>query len=373
MKKNIPWIVIALVMLASVADAAKPVFNFKGGVKTRADKGLTKDEIKPQTSDTTFFTTTYTFVVYLDDDSSAMIQFTYWKISIINNHALFFSFIDKGDKQYLYKPVFDEDDFSYKADPQEFRLGQNYWKGTYPDFFIHAEFPASDDQPTMKADLHFKSRTPGWRPGEGPVHYGSPDGDWYDLIVLIPWADVDGTLVIDGKVRKVKGFGYSDHNTQTVFPTSQLGEILAVRSFSDDYSIDFLEYVAPEKYGRERTTWILIMKGDRILYATDKWSRELHDYEVEEKYGHKYPTRVTLEIDQPGCKLAGEVKAIKVIETIDAMDELPSFVRAIAKLFFEAPVIIRHNAVVDWHLVMPENGIDEKFTNKGVFEITIVR
>ncbi len=175
----------------------------------------------------------------------------------------------------------------------------------------------------MKVDLHYRSRTPGWRPGEGPTHYGSSDGDWYDLIVIIPWADVDGTLTIGEKTRKVKSFGYCDHNTQTVLPTTQLGEVLALRSFSDELVINFLEYIAPEPYGKERTTWILVMKNDRILYATDDWSYELHDYANEKKYGYKYPTKIRVNITYNDCKFTGEIKGLKAIEWIDALEELP--------------------------------------------------
>jgi hypothetical protein len=363
----------ALVMLAGAAWAAKQVYNFKGGVKTHADRGITKQELIPQPAENFFFTYTYTFMIYLEDDSSAMIQFTFWKVPLMGRHAILFSYIDRGEKQYLYKPVFDNYQYSYREDPPEFRLGPNFWKGFYPDFYVHLDLPADGELPAAKADLHFRCRTPGWRPGDGPTHYGAPDGDWYDLIVMIPWADLDGTVNIGDQTKKAKGFGYSDHNTQTVIPTDQLGEILALRSFSRDYSINFLEYIAPEQFGRTRTTWIMVMKGDRILFATDQWDRELHDMATGTRYNYQYPTRVTVKIDQPECKLFGEIKGVRFIEWIDGLAELPSFVRPIAEKFFEAPVFIRQNAVVDWHLVMPEEGIDHEFTNKGVFETTIVR
>jgi hypothetical protein len=225
----------------------------------------------------------------------------------------------------------------------------------------------------MKADIRYHCRTPGWRPGQGPVHYGAPDGDWYDLIVMIPWADVDGTLTINGQTRAIKGFGYSDHNTQNVFPTKQAEELMALRSFSDQHSVNFLEYIAPESYGRQRTTWILVMKGDRILYATDQLEHAQFDFQTEKMHGYKYPTRITVSIDQPECKLTGELRTRQFVEALDAMDELPSFLKPFARKFVSAPVFIRQTAEVDWHLVMPMKKIDDTFRARGIYETTIIK
>ena len=364
---------LALLVLAGTAWAAKQVYNFAGGVKTRADQGITRAQLKPTPTQGSFFTWTYTFMLSLDDNSSGMIQFTVWKMYIKNQRGLFFSFIDKGEQRYFRKGIYEDEEMSYRDDPPQFSMGPNSWKGFYPDFYLHLDFPADGDLPEMKADIHYHCRTPGWRPGEGPVHYGSPDGDWYDLIVMVPWADVDGTITINGQTRTLKGFGYSDHNTQTVFPTSQTDELLALRSFSDQHAVNFLEYIAPEAYGRERTTWILVMKGDRILYATDKWERTLYDFQTEQKHGYKYPTRITVSIDQPECRLTGEIRTKKFLEALDAVEELPSFIRPFARKFVSAPVFIRQMAEVNWHLVMPEQGIDDHFLAKGVYETTIVK
>ena len=376
MRKRKPAMLIltaALVLAAGAALAAKSVFNFKGGVTTRSEKGLTKEEFKPMPDEGGFYSWTYTFMLYLDDDSSGMIQFTYWKMYFKKQRGLYFAFSDKGDTQYMRKGIYKSKETSYGDDPPELSMGPHSWMGFYPDFRIQLDFPAEEGRPDMKADLRMHSRTPGWRPGEGPVHYGSSDGDWYDLIVMIPWADVEGTITLNGETRQVKGHGYSDHNTQNILPTKQCEELMALRSFSGDHAVHFLEYIAPEDYGHERTTWILIMKGDRILYATDVWEREMFDFETEEKRGYKYPTRVTVKIDRPDCKLFGEIRGTKFIAALDAIEELPSFIRGIASKFMSAPVFIRQNAEVDWHLVMPGEGINEKFKARGVYETTIVK
>jgi hypothetical protein len=369
------WMVwtVAIVMLAGAAYAAKQVYNFKGGVKTRADQGLTKAQLAITPDQGSFFTWTYTFVGYLDDDSSMMIQFTYWKLAVMAERGMYFAFYDKGDKVIMRKDVVKADAAKYTPDPPTFIMGPHSWKGFYPEFDVKVNFPATEKEPEMKADLHFKCRTPGWRPGEGAVHYGSPDGDWYDLVVMIPWADLSGTVTVNGQTRQIKGWGYSDHNTQNVFPTSQVDTILALRSFNDQYAVNFLEYIAPADFDRARTTWLLIMKGNQVLYATDQWKYTTSGDQTEPRRGNKYPTRMSISVDQPDCKLTGELKGVKFIGTMDVMDNLPDFVRTVAEKFFSAPVFIRQNVVVDYHLTMPGAGLDEKFQTKGVMETNIAK
>ncbi|MFC1889425.1 hypothetical protein ACFL4G_06685 [Thermodesulfobacteriota bacterium] len=361
------------ILLAGTALAGKRVYNFTGGVLTRPDQGLSKFDLEPEPDDGSFFSWAYTFMFTLDDGSSGMIQFTYWKMYFKTQRGLYFAFSDKGEEQIIRKAILGAKEIGYTGDPPELVMGSHYWRGFYPNFDVHLDFPGEEGLPKMKADLRFHSRTPGWRPGEGPVHYGSPEGDWYDVVVMIPWADVSGTITLNGSTRKVKGFGYSDHNTQNILPTKQCDKLMALRSFSDEYAVHFLEYIAPEHFDGERTTWILIMKGDRILHATDNWEREMFDFRTEPKRGYQYPTRVTAAIDLPACRLTGEIRGTKYIGALDALDEIPAFLRGIASRFVSAPVFIRQNAEVDWHLVIPGEGIDTWFHAKGVFETTIVQ
>ena len=366
-------LVALTILVAATALAGKGVYNFAGGVRTRPDAGLSKQDLKLMPEDGGFFSWAYTFMLTLDDGSSGMIQFTYWKMYFKTQRGLYFAFSDKGEEQIIRKTIIGAKAVEYSPDPPALVMGPHHWKGFYPDFDVHLDFPDEEGQAPMKADLRFHSRTPGWRPGEGPVHYGSPDGDWYDVVVMIPWADVSGTITMNGAVREVKGFGYSDHNTQNILPTKQCDKLMALRSFSDEYAVHFLEYIAPEHFDGERTTWILIMKGDRILFATDDWEREMFDFRTEPKRGYQYPTRVRTSIDLPACRLTGEIRGTKYIGALDALDEIPAFLRAVASKFVSAPVFIRQNADIDWHLEMPAEKIDATFTAKGVFETTIVQ
>jgi hypothetical protein len=356
---------MVVLLIAFVAFGKGQVYNFKDGVKTRAEKGITKDELVPQSPEGFFYTWCYTFVLYLEDGSSAMIQYSYWRGAYLASKSLtIFSFIDADGTRTYWQDIVDDDQRIYTQDPPKLQMGKQSWSGFYPDFNLHLEGE------NLNADLHYKAKTTGWRPGEGPVHYGTPDGDWYDLLVVIPWAEVEGTMVLNGKERKIKGWGYSDHNTQTVLPTSQTVKIIALRSFSEHYAVNFLEYVAPESLGSQRTTWIIVVKDDKILYATDKWDYETSDITKDPRRGYPYPQKMKIKIDQPGCKLEGDVTGTKFIEALDVMDNVPEVFRGLVKRFIKAPVFIRQNAEVKWRLQM--EGIDETFVNHGVFETTHV-
>ncbi|MFO8056228.1 MAG: hypothetical protein R6V10_02900, partial [bacterium] len=304
---------------------------------------------------------------------SATIQFTYWKAYLVKRWGVNVSFIEKGEDQVINNQVFKEDSVEYDKESNRFQVGPQYWEGEYPEYRVHLDIPAREGKPAMKGDIKLRSLVKGWRPGKGPVHYGAPDGPWYDLVVPVPWADLSGSLHINGKKHELKGYGYMDHNTQTVMPTDQLGRLLGLRSFSEKYAVNFLEYIAPESYGKTRSTWILVMEKGRILHATDDWERTMSKPARDKTTGYSYPTQLTVNIDEPGIKLDGTVRGKKLIEIIDPLSELPEWILDIAAKFFDAPAIIRQNVEADWRLKMPEEGIDEKFHSTGVFENSIVR
>ncbi len=363
-------ITAAAVIAASVgalALAAGGVYNFKGGVKTRADQGLTKQELQPAPASGMFFSWAYTFVYYLDDGSNGMIQYAYFAAGgkLFQRNFVHFSYVSPTGERVYRKAIIDDDLRSWRSDPPMLAVGKHYWQGFYPDFDLHLDYG------DVRADLHYHCLTPGWRPGEGPVHYGAPDGDWYDLVVMIPWAEVSGTIVVPGKTLQVHGNGYSDHNTQTILFTSQVSDIHALRSFGDQYSIDFLDYTAPPELGSARTTWILVMQKGKILYATDDFELQGFDLQKDPRRGFPYPTRMEVSINDPECRLSGTVRGQQLLEDLDVADETPGWARPVVSTFVSTPVFMRQSAVVDWHLQMP--GIDATFTGRGILEVCHVQ
>ncbi len=354
-----------LFSLAAGSDA-KRIYPFKGGIKTRAEKGLTREEIGFHQPGGTFFSQSWTFVYYLDDSSCGYLQFSYMRMGFLMHRISGqHSYWDGGEKRLRFEAeLAGGDDYSQALDPWSLRMGRQEISGFYPDFHVKSDIQ------NISTDLHFHCRVPGWRPGEGPTHYVSPDGDWYDLYVVIPWAEVTGTMTVDGRTREVHGHAYMDHNVQTAFFTSQVVSIYALRSFSENYAVHFLEYIAPEDYEPRRLPWLLVMKDDRILIATDNYTIEPSDFVKDDRADYAYPKLIKVRVDLPECRLEGIIRCTEFIEFLDVMDQLPGWLKDVADRFFRQPAFTRQRAEVDWHLEL--KGIDERFHAEGIFEVAYV-
>ncbi len=360
------WISVFCFLVSLLAfPEGKRVYGFKGGVKARAEKGLTRDETGFHDAEGKFFSQSWTFVYYLDDRSGGYLQFTYMRMGyflerLSGQHSYFGP---DGELRFSAEPA-SGSDWCFELEPWRLRMGRQELTGFYPEFTVRSEIKG------LATDLHFLCKVPGWRPGEGPAYYGSPDGDWYDVYIVIPWAEVSGTITVDGKTRSVHGFGYMDHNVQTVFFTAQATSINALRSFSDHYAIHFLEYVAPEGVEPRRLAWLLIMKDDRILFATDKYTIEPSDYVDDDRADYPYPTRIKVSVDLPECMLTGTIRCIGFMEFLDVMDQIPEFLRGIADRMFRQPAFVRQLAEVDWEIKLKD--IDENIRAEGIFEVAFV-
>ena len=76
------FLILLLVSLAAASDTKK-IYPFKGGIQTRAEKGLTREQIGFQQPEGTFFSQSWTFVYYLDDNSCGYLQFSYVRMGYV--------------------------------------------------------------------------------------------------------------------------------------------------------------------------------------------------------------------------------------------------------------------------------------------------
>ena len=249
MKKNLRIAVLGGLLLAAglaLAVEVGPVYLFKGGVKLKAGKEVTRKDLEVEPAEGKFFSQGWTFVYYLDDGGGGYIQFSHARLGYTIKQILVHHSHYTADGKMIYKKeILSPKDLKWDEAEPRLSMGKSSMSGFYPEFRLYVPLEG------LETTLTFQCLTPPWRPGAGPVHYGTPDGDWYDVVVPIPLARVSGTIRIANQERKVSGYGYSDHNTQTIWFMTQCEEIYALRSFSNNYAIHFLDYHSPAQFGND--------------------------------------------------------------------------------------------------------------------------
>ena len=67
-------------------------------------------------------------------------------------------------------------------------------------------------QEPLAAELTFWPQLPGWKAGTTHLFADPASGHYFNWVVPVPRARVEGTLTVAGHRRRVAGVGYHDHN-----------------------------------------------------------------------------------------------------------------------------------------------------------------
>jgi predicted secreted hydrolase len=241
------------------------------------------------------------------------------------------------------------------------RIGENRIWGDYPNFNLKT---AEQD---VGLDLKYQAQLPGFAINSGRVTYGSTD-DFYSVYVTLPRAKITGTVRTPTGTRQVSGFGYSDHGIVTMLPHEYSKRWLTLRCFHSKYTLDFLEFTVPAKWGGQRVAMTIFGAGDKILYGGSRYTLTPSDWRTEPKFKQTYPQRFDFVIDRPGkIKVEGTYTMKTQMHSIDLLSQLTLIERQIASLFAKS-YIVRFVAEVDAKVTFPD-GTTDSFKSPAVAEV----
>ena len=164
------------------------------------------------------------------------------------------------------KPLLMRSFYASEIEPLIMVDGEQVMKGHIDEETGNWVYDISFDLSHASAELQFIGTTQGWK---GQL-YG---GDWWG--VILPQADVVGTLTLQGKQMDVQGVGYHDHNWEvTAFAGINFGWFWG-KITSDSYSITWSNIlltrftiipiiVVNEKYGKYRS-----INGSNIQFLAE--------------------------------------------------------------------------------------------------------
>ena len=239
------------------------------------------------------------------------------------------------------------------------RLDKNFIR--YEDGNYHVHYEDHD----ILYDAIMKPKLPMWRPGAAHWIFGegTPDEKSYGWFVAQPDAEVDATLVMNGKTQHFKnGQGYHDHNWGNVSLEKILNHWYWGRAHVGPYTVIACDIIAEEKYGYRRLPVFMLARDGEILSDDSRLTSiergGTHIHPVSGKFMDDDLTYTQLEDD--GRKYVirfhreGDYNQRSILEVV------PTWKKILAKLARMNPTYIRVKGTVS---VEEQNDGD-----KGVYE-----
>lgn len=353
-----------LLLIFCSSDKAQ-LIHFPSQVNAKADKALSKEELGAKDPSQIFFSQSWNFFYLLDDSSCGYIQFSQSRILYsTNNLIVHHTYYSPEGKVFYKKEYLPVSEMKWEIAEPRLSMGRHYWTGFYPEFRVFVPLEG------METSLTLDCLTPGFRPWDGPIHYGSPKGSWYELVIPIPWARLNGTIKIDKIEKKVSGFAFQDHNIQTILFPQQCETLNSLKSFSSNRAIHFVNCLSPKDFGHKPVQWIMIIKDGQIICASDDFQIEPISWAENSSKNIKYPAQIKILSQNPELSLEGETVEAELLEIIDTSKQIPKWAKLFTNLLGAKPVFVRQKAKVNWKLNF--QGQEENFSTQGIFEYSFL-
>jgi len=372
------WIVLPLLVLGALRPAAEgqePVFPFSGLETTpeALNRGLTEKDLAFHPLSGSVYNEQKFFLVQCDSGHMILIGMYVVKAGPIHKYGISLTVILPDLERIFVKHLFDRDAFRFSTETCSLEAGKDVLKGRHPDYVLHIE----DEKATVSLDIH--DLAPGWRPGSGRVTFGESRKKFYDFVMAHSRAAVTGSLCLEeGRTCvPLKGMLYADHCYVNLLPTEQAVNWYSLRAFGKELSVNYIEFVTPEKYGSRRIPWLQVADDQAVLWGTLNVDQKLSGYTADPASGDRYPTVMELSVADPGFRLAAKVQVQSLLERFDVFSDLNPALRLVAKAFFHRPIIFRFKSRYDISVRMdPAAGrraLDHAFTGTGMSEVLFVR
>jgi len=267
----------------------------------------------------------------------------YFKMGPQYKWGLSVTVVDPENNYYLGKKEIETDEVTFSPDSAHVSFGDSFIRGENPNY--HIRYVA--DKVTV--DYHVKSRVRPFAPGNGGKFTFGPDGKWfYNAGFGVPWGDITGYVKVDGQKHEIRAQGYIDHGHWSVpfYRHNPAWEGFYAWTWEPQnghmYAIQVSDFLIHEAYGGKKLGMGIVIKDNRIVCATPRFNVYPEDKKLNERTGVKFPWRIDARtLSDAPCSISGTSRAQYAWEVLDIFDELPTYIRVIAKKLLKRPVYFR--------------------------------
>tara|TARA_B100000941_G_scaffold76553_1_gene52197 strand:+ start:28 stop:1185 length:1158 start_codon:yes stop_codon:yes gene_type:complete len=140
------------------------------------------------------------------DDGSLVVAYFYKVHFLKDQFFIGFNYTSPQKEDFFRLKYFKSNEVSFQSDSCLVMMNKNLFAGNLNKYRIALD---PDDFDGFGFNLNLQSLVGPYRPQDGIIKAGD---DYFAWLAAVPNGDVDGTITINGKEKKIKGSGYHDHN-----------------------------------------------------------------------------------------------------------------------------------------------------------------
>jgi hypothetical protein len=312
------------------------------------------------------------FDAHLKDGTTLVIVFL--TKSILNPNAPFEPqvtiTITKANGKKIFRVVkTTPEHFSSTRDRCDVHIEKCFIHGDLKKYNLHVETPEKGEESAIKIDLDFSGTVDAWRPGAGKNYFGKERKSYFAWLAAIPFGNVHGKVMYEGKEGSVFGEGYHDHNWGNVALPSVLSHWIWGRASLEGFNLIFVEMISRRAYGYEKLPVFLLTKGRKILVEDGRPLELTQSFFIRHSSGRRYPGELQFRLQNEEGSVSLKLTDPKVIEATSLLTMLPPWQQKFARLFTN-PYYFRFNSRLDLEVNMGK--IHTKVGGQALYELMLL-
>lgn len=332
--------------------------------KEPAQIGLSNDDLILHRMSDEFYAESWYFMSRLQDGSQIFIHYGISNAGFgAFTGAIEATVVDVDGTVHFEKTTVKKDKIKYKEDVLNIDFdGDHTIVGDVNRFQItsHGE--------EIAFELTVTPIVPGLKFGDGATWFDDSRKEFYNLAILTPKGQMEGTVTVEGQKRQIKGYAYGDHSWQN-YPAHKMADrLFSMRGFSAESSAAFLVF-ATAKF---TIPTLVLTEGKNVVLATTAVDvvegKHTQDEQIKK---YQVPGELTLRNRKGGPEFSGKIAFDKRLMRQDPTDEFSFLERTAIKLFVAKPILYRHDN--SFEFTVGGGDAPKTIQGKGVTETMILR
>ncbi len=313
------WLIVLLMIFGGSASASAqsskaPSWGPQGNTPTSSS-------FIPKLKSGEAYSERYTFNIPLDGGGEVYLDFTVSNLGWGDNKGATSVRVKlPGQKTYTYRKELDADEWAMDRKSFNIRMGKSTVQANGNGYSLRHEG-------NMPFELKLENVVPSWKPGSGKIDVND---ETFQLALMSPKARVSGRIKVDGQWQPVSSAnGMGDWSMSTIAPYDLAQRFSRFRADEGDYAVVWREIQTVEDLGGKSVVWVLVTKGDTIVFASANATLVTSGFVHDDKSDYDVPRTFQITAREGENRISLKVRGGKM-KVRDLLAEYGAVARTIA-------------------------------------------